>query len=167
MKTVQLETPIELHLRYLQWAAKRIGRTCQSLPREALDRPMNVSHRSVLGTIRHIIEVDTVWLGRAAPAVVASRVRAVISVENALDEWIDTTALWIDWAKGTHDIHRLVSYTNSKGHGYAMPLWQIVLHLVNHDSYHRGQIVAMLRQVNVQPPSTDLIAYYRDTEGDG
>ena len=43
----------------------------------------------------------------------------------------------------------------------AIPYWQVVLHLVNHGSYHRGQVATMLRQAGIKPPGTDLISYYR------
>ena len=41
-----------------------------------------------------------------------------------------------------------------------MPAWQIVMHVVNHGTLHRGQIVGMLRQLGVKPPSTDIVFYY-------
>jgi uncharacterized damage-inducible protein DinB len=43
-----------------------------------------------------------------------------------------------------------------------MPYWQMVFHLVNHGSYHRGQVATMLRQSGVTPPGTDLVTFYRD-----
>jgi uncharacterized damage-inducible protein DinB len=42
------------------------------------------------------------------------------------------------------------------------PIWQIVLHLVNHATLHRGQVMAMLRQLGAVPPPTDLMVYYRE-----
>jgi uncharacterized damage-inducible protein DinB len=42
------------------------------------------------------------------------------------------------------------------------PLWQALQHLVNHGSYHRGQVTTMLRQVGAGPVSTDLIVFYRE-----
>jgi uncharacterized damage-inducible protein DinB len=44
----------------------------------------------------------------------------------------------------------------------AEPLWQMLQHLVNHGTYHRGQIATMLRQLRAKPLSTDLIAFYRE-----
>jgi uncharacterized damage-inducible protein DinB len=43
---------------------------------------------------------------------------------------------------------------------FRVPRWQIVLHAINHTSFHRGQIVTILRGLGVQPPNTDLTAYY-------
>jgi uncharacterized damage-inducible protein DinB len=48
----------------------------------------------------------------------------------------------------------------------ASPLWQMVQHVVNHGSYHRGQVTTMLRQLGSKPPkSLDMIAYYREAKG--
>ena len=41
------------------------------------------------------------------------------------------------------------------------PLWQMVLHIVNHGTHHRGQITHMLRQLGQKPVNLDLIGYYR------
>ena len=45
---------------------------------------------------------------------------------------------------------------------FRVPRWQIVLHAINHSTFHRGQIVSMLRALGVQPPNTDLTCYYAD-----
>jgi len=55
----------------------------------------------------------------------------------------------------------VVAYKNIKGEPFQSPVWQIVLHIVNHASYHRGQITTMLRQLGHTPVPTDLIAFYR------
>jgi len=48
---------------------------------------------------------------------------------------------------------------------WAQPFWQSFQHLVNHGTYHRGQVITMLRQLGVNgPPSTDLIAFYREQQ---
>ena len=44
----------------------------------------------------------------------------------------------------------------------AQPLWQMLQHLVNHCTYHRGQIATMLRQLGAKTLGTDLILYYRE-----
>ena len=49
---------------------------------------------------------------------------------------------------------------HTTGETYTRPLWQPVFHMVNHSTYHRGQVVSLLRQMGYQPPSTDLIYYF-------
>jgi uncharacterized damage-inducible protein DinB len=53
------------------------------------------------------------------------------------------------------------TFRSSAGAESTMPYWQVVLHVVNHGSYHRGQFATMLRQAGIAPPATDLLIYYR------
>ena len=60
------------------------------------------------------------------------------------------------------DVARVIEYKLLSGDAGASPTWQMVQHVVNHASYHRGQITTMLRQLGVKPAkSMDMIAYYR------
>ena len=59
------------------------------------------------------------------------------------------------------DAKRVISYKDMRGNAYAQPVWQIILHLVNHGTPHRGQISGFLRSMGHTPPPLDLIAYYR------
>jgi uncharacterized damage-inducible protein DinB len=52
--------------------------------------------------------------------------------------------------------------TTARTGSYRSSYWQMIQHVVDHSSYHRGQIVTMLRQFGVTPPSTGLIRFYRD-----
>ena len=64
---------------------------------------------------------------------------------------------------GPEGIARPIEYQGWDGRRQAQPFWQMLQHLVNHGSYHRGQVTTMLRQMNVPPPkSMDLIAFYRE-----
>jgi uncharacterized damage-inducible protein DinB len=64
---------------------------------------------------------------------------------------------------GPDGISRPIEYQGWDGRRQAQPFWQMLQHLVNHGSYHRGQVTTMLRQLGVQPAkSMDLIAFYRE-----
>ena len=66
---------------------------------------------------------------------------------------------------GDGAVRRMVEYKLLSGHAGVSPVWQMVQHVVNHASYHRGQITTMLRQLGAPPPkSMDMIAYYRTRE---
>jgi uncharacterized damage-inducible protein DinB len=81
-------------------------------------------------------------------------------------------ALQVRWRSLEEDHNRLIqsltperlrerlTYLNCAGEGYAYPLWQQMVHVVNHSTYHRGQITTMLRQLGAEPVSTDFLAYY-------
>ena len=55
----------------------------------------------------------------------------------------------------------LLKIRTTKGEPYSHPLSEMMLHLVNHGTYHRGQVTAMLRQLGAKPLATDLILFYR------
>jgi uncharacterized damage-inducible protein DinB len=55
----------------------------------------------------------------------------------------------------------VISYQDTKGRSYSQPVWQILLHLVNHGTHHRGQVSGFLRAMGGTPPPLDMIAYYR------
>jgi uncharacterized damage-inducible protein DinB len=61
-------------------------------------------------------------------------------------------------------ISRVYEYKSLAGQAGSSPFWQMLQHVVNHASYHRGQLTTMLRQLGAQPgKSMDMIAYYRES----
>ena len=65
------------------------------------------------------------------------------------------------------DLDRVIAYQSMAGDPFSDPVWKIVMHVVNHATLHRGQVMAMLRQMGVAPPGTDLIYYYRELQYSG
>jgi uncharacterized damage-inducible protein DinB len=60
------------------------------------------------------------------------------------------------------DVGRIIPHKNSAGVEFRMPLWQLLQHVVNHGTYHRGQITTLVRQAGGKPVGTDLVTFYRD-----
>ena len=60
---------------------------------------------------------------------------------------------------------KVIQYTNIKGEQWAYPLGMMMQHLVNHSSYHRGQVTTMLRQMGAEAVSTDLLIYVDSQSG--
>lgn len=155
-------TPAEalLHIRYSIWASNRLWNAVSDLPIEHLEQERGVSHGSLLGTLAHILLADWIWYTR-----VVEPMERPGKTRDALEKvWPEVHARWEMWAKDLTDagLQRVVSYKTSDGTAYETPVWQIVLHLVNHATLHRGQAMAILRQMGVPPPPTDLIFYYRE-----
>jgi uncharacterized damage-inducible protein DinB len=80
------------------------------------------------------------------------------------DDWPVLSQRWKQWgASLTEDsLGREISYTSMKGDAFVTPIWQIVLHVVNHGTHHRGQVSGFLRAMGHTPPSLDLTGYYRE-----
>ena len=146
------------HIRYSAWASRRLLDAALNLDQEQLRRDMSVSHTSVLDTLGHIHWADRAWLFRILGAEMEKPTEALEI------EWSRIQGRWQEWADSLSDsdVERVVFYKSLKGDPSQTPVWQIVLHVVNHATLHRGQVVAMMRQLGVQPPATDLIFYYRE-----
>ncbi len=111
----------------------------------------------------HILMADRVWLARVTGRVLANPREQTEPVETEwpriLEQWEALANTWTDT-----DLASVITYKDLKGTPYQTPLWQIVLHVVNHATLHRGQVMAMFRQLGVAPPSTDLIFFYREQQ---
>ena len=63
---------------------------------------------------------------------------------------------------GEAGVSRVFEYKAMNGQPTSSPFWQMLVHVVNHGSYHRGQVTTLLRQLGAAPPkSTDMITFYR------
>jgi uncharacterized damage-inducible protein DinB len=159
-------TPADLRLLvdYHYWARDRVLDAAAALTPEQYSRDLASSFRSVRETLVHLYSADWVWCERwhgASPtAHVADRFPDVDSLRRTWSEHETKLRTFID-AVG-EDINRRYDYKLFNGSPGSSPLWQMVQHVVNHGSYHRGQVTTMLRQLGAAPgKSMDLIAYYR------
>jgi len=109
-------------------------------------------------TLEHIFMAEWLWLARvhgtASPAPPATPA-------DLATAWVALHEEWLSWAAGVSDWSRVMPYKTLAGVESDSPLWQVVLHVANHGSYHRGQVAAMLRAAGFTPPGTDLITWYR------
>jgi uncharacterized damage-inducible protein DinB len=64
-------------------------------------------------------------------------------------------------------LDRVIAYVNTKGEEWRYPLWQMMHHVVNHSSYHRGQVATMLRQLGAEPKPTDFLVFFDVTSTRG
>lgn len=152
------------HLAYSQWASERSIKAVLPLTIEEQNRYLYTSHHGVLGTLLHIFHADRMWLSRlvGSPRLTLADAGETFTLESLAVSWTKTHADWQSWAGAlTADaVTRPLKYANLQGHLFELPVWQVVLHVVNHASYHRGQVTTMLRQLNHTSIVTDLTTYY-------
>ena len=156
---------LRTHLDYTTWATKRLLAAAAGLSAEEMTRDFATADKSLLGTLVHTFAADRIWLARVrgTPPVgfidPKERDTAVL-----VPAWAEVAAGWKTWAAPLSDESFLetVSYRDIKGNPWTTPLWQIVLHVVNHGTHHRGQVSGFLRSMGHPPPPLDLIAYYRE-----
>ncbi|HEY0704999.1 MAG TPA: DinB family protein [Candidatus Acidoferrales bacterium] len=148
------------------WADRRTLDSCAALSDAQFLQDLGSSFPSVRDTLVHTMLVEWVWLERWKgnspntyppstdfPNLAAVRQRWT-EIERDLLAYI--AALKPD------DICRVIHHITMAGAPQAQPLWQMLQHLVNHGTYHRGQVATMLRQLKARALGTDLIMYYRE-----
>lgn len=151
---------------YGSWATARMFSAAEALTQEQLTAFVESSFPSILGTLAHMVGAEWIWWRRwqgdsptsipdwvSQPALQDLEVRlAAIAGERAsfLGQLTDA------------DLEQVVSYRGMDGQGFSYPLGDLMRHVVNHATYHRGQLAMMLRQLGQAPPSTDFTRYLRE-----
>jgi uncharacterized damage-inducible protein DinB len=151
---------------YNSWANRRTLEACAPLSDEQFKRDLHSSFRSVRDTLVHILLVEWLWrerwLGRSPDEYPpATDFPTLEAVRTRWDE-VESNLLGYVAALKPEDLDRVIEHRTTAGVRQAAPLSQMLQHLVNHGSYHRGQVATMLRQLDAKPISTDLIFFYRE-----
>jgi uncharacterized damage-inducible protein DinB len=147
------------------WANHRTLESCASLTDEQLTRGLGSSFPSVRDTLAHILGAEWLWLERWHGRLPNALPKATDypNLEALRARWSEVERDLLDYvvSLSNEDLARILSIKTTQGVPYSQPLWQMLQHLVNHGSYHRGQIATMLRQLDTKAQATDLIVFYR------
>jgi uncharacterized damage-inducible protein DinB len=142
---------------YNAWANKRVL--------ECLTR-QQVSDEKIMSLMGHVVAAQYLWLHRIK-ALPAPDVK--LWGEYKLPQLVTMAenigGQWLDFVKTTPDFNRDLVYNNYVGDPYTTNVEVIMIHLVNHSSYHRAQIAMQLRQKGFEPINTDFITYDRILRG--
>jgi uncharacterized damage-inducible protein DinB len=161
-------TPEEMRVLYdyNAWANRRELDAAAALTTEQFTKNLGSSFSSVRDTLAHIFGAEWIWLERfqgRSPDSLPDGTRYA-NVSSLRDAWLEHEARLLKFVAGLtqEDLNRVLEYKTLKFGTYSNPLWQSMQHLVNHGTYHRGQITTMLRQLGAQPMLTDLMHFYRE-----
>lgn len=155
---------------YTEWANDLAMEAADQLPDEDLRRDVGISHGSVFGTLLHMAAAEWIWLERwhgRSPAKAEAWPRwtpeSCADVAMLNDRWLAIIEQRAQFVAGL-DEERLAAEMPFKllsGDPSSMPLVDQMQHVANHATMHRGQVVGMIRQLGIDPPSTDLLFYLR------
>ena len=141
--------------RYNAWAT---GETIQSM-----ESP-GATTESTLKLLAHIIFAQELWLARIEAKTTGTfSPFPVWTFDECKLRAAAISAAWVTFFAGVGEEHLDVNitYRNSEGKEFTSALRDILTHVVNHSTYHRGQIASFVRAAGAKPASTDFIAYAR------
>jgi len=153
---------VQLLYAYNRWANARLLDASSLLPDELLRRDVASSYRSIFETLRHIAWGEWLWLGRWQEQAPAGRNPLFCADLTALrPRWSEIERDQSQFISGLAplDLDRSVSYENPAATRWTYSLRHMLHHVVNHSTYHRGQVAGMLRQAGTTPPATDFLLY--------
>jgi uncharacterized damage-inducible protein DinB len=153
------------HIRYTGWASRKLLDAAKALPAELRDKNLGVSHESILATLAHTFFADSIWYKRMVDTSAAEPYPKEVPPFDQLDtRWRELLAKWEAWVETLSDaqLEETFHYQGWDGKDHESPRKHILSHVVNHATLHRGQVMAMFRQVGVKPPPTDLLYFHRE-----
>jgi uncharacterized damage-inducible protein DinB len=165
MQPQELRTLVDYHY----WARDRMLAAVEPLSAEQFLRDLGSSFPSVRDTLAHLHGAEWVWLLRCQGASPTQHL--------PVDRFGDLNAVRAAWADTEAGLRALVQELDDRGAERAVAyrlfngqtgttrIGQLVQHLVNHGSYHRGQLSTMLRQLGARPAQPmDLVAFHRERD---
>ena len=147
---------------YHCWATERTLETCAVLTPEEFLRDLGGSFNSLRDTLAHALMADDAWQHRVRgePFTRPTPEQLPVKLETLRDQWQPKLSGW-EALIATRDSSELIQYRAFDGQPYSNTVEEIVCHVVNHGSYHRGQVASMLRQLGHKAVNTDLITFTR------
>jgi len=126
----------------------------------------NVHHEKILSLMGHVAVAETLWFHRIKGLQVPDlKLWGNYSLDEIEAMMTKADHQWLEFIEETENFDRELSYTNYTGNPYTNNVETIMIHTVNHASYHRAQVAMLLRQNNFEPINTDFITYDRVISG--
>lgn len=156
---------IDRLLAYNKWANNLVFDSIAQITEEESKRDLKSSHHSIFGTLQHIAGAERVWLTRwtGNPTATLTPEELPDRLEGLRSQY-EATRKEMEHLFGSFDEEKLKSgmtIKTSKGVEYTNTYEEMIQHLFNHSTFHRGQISGMLRQLDKTPPALDLIRFLR------
>ena len=147
--------------RFHQWRVGETKKVLSNVQDEDLRKQLPGSFSSLLALLNHMCWAEMVWHNRINGLPMPARID--LDRESLWREWELATQKWVDSLENSteEDWEKTFTFTNSKGGRYENNLLEIVVHLMDHSTYHFGQVMDKVRGLGHQPTSTNYIHYLR------
>lgn len=151
---------LDQYAAYDRWAQTRFVERLSREDDAVLDAPATSSFPSLRATLMHMRNAENTWRGRLIgepttwPAEASTDIATVLSHTQRFHDLVQSMQ--------DDDLLRIMTYHDLRGNPHEQVAWQMIMHALNHNSYHRGQVVTQMRMLGLdEVPNTDLVAFQR------
>jgi uncharacterized damage-inducible protein DinB len=153
---------------YNLWANTRLFEAAAQLSTEQYLQDCKSSHGGIHGTLTHIVGAQKLWISRwrGTPENTILQGNDVSTLLDLISIWERVSSDTAEFLSSMNDqkVQEEFTITTTQGKKFVNTFQEMMLHLINHSSTHRGQVNAMIRQLGIRPPQIDLITYYRQNQ---
>jgi uncharacterized damage-inducible protein DinB len=158
-----MEDDLKSLFAYNRWANGRVVEACRALAPGRYEQEPVPGWPSIRSTLVHLADATWIWARRVSGEPIAARVAetdvpTLDDVQALLDRGHDAFDRLLDRLQ-PEQLRAVWSYRNFEDQELALPLWAVLRHVVNHATYHRGQIAAKFGRLGATPAKTDLVLW--------
>lgn len=157
---------LQQYAAFNSWASQQIIQVILALPEEQQNQEVPSSFNSLARTLLHMWDAESIWWQRMKlqERILRPSDQYTGQIADAANGLLAQSALWDDWVSKASalQLEHVFQYQTFNKSQFKQPTWQMLLHVFNHGTYHRGQLVNMLRQLGVSRiPATDFAIWSR------
>jgi len=154
---------------YTAWANQRYLLAAEALPAEQLHQQHGHSWGSIFGVLVHMLSAEWIWLSRwkgVSPNAMLheSAYPALVDVRRHWEQVQAELAGFVS-AQTEQSLARPLTYANTRGTVFTLPLWQLMAHAANHATHHRGALAAMFAMLGAPHPEDDWYRFFLEKSG--
>ena len=154
---------------YTYWANHRYFAVAEGLSDEQLHRMQGHSWGEVHAMLVHMMSSEWVWLQRWHGTSPKGHLNSddFPTLASLKEHWSKQEAELLAFIESqtSQSLETAISYTNFSGETFQVPLWQMLMHVANHETHHRGELAAMFALMNVPHPEEEAIQYFLNLSG--
>jgi uncharacterized damage-inducible protein DinB len=166
---MNLTTYLQHLYEYNSWANHRYLAVAETLTPEQLHRPHGHSWGDVHAVLVHMFSSEWVWFQRwngTSPKGHLPK-EDFPTLASLRTRWAEHEQTLLSFVRSQTEesLQQEITYQNFSGETFHVPLWQMLMHVINHNTHHRGELAAMFALMDVPHPEEEVIQYFLNLSG--
>lgn len=122
----------------------------------------NYKNKKIDVLLSHTLAAELIWLDRISLVnIPVPGTWELLPLNKAIESLKAADKLWLSYLNDEPDVDTIINYSDSEGKSHQTILKDIITHVANHGTHHRGQLATLLRQEDIAPPASDFIFFAR------